>query len=145
MQNINFDEGYKELSINNDETRVIRFNPSDYGLFERLDTAKETMANALSELDDIEIDNTGEVVDEMKEFAHVVRSARKAVCDAVDYIFNSEVSKVAFGNQSPISTVKGKYLFELFLEAVIPYIEKEMKAEQKESEKRIKKYTSKVK
>ena len=37
MQSISFDEGYKEFAINNDENRVIRFNPKDFGILTRME------------------------------------------------------------------------------------------------------------
>ena len=37
MQCISFDEGYKEFAINNDENRVIRFNPKDFGILTRME------------------------------------------------------------------------------------------------------------
>lgn len=145
MESLRFDEGYKEFNINGDESRVIRFNPADYGLLERFSTAKKKILEAVTELEkDITIDPSGEASDELEGAAELIRKVRELINNQIDYIFNAEVSHAAFGNQSPISTVKGKFLFERFLEAVMPAVEKEIKSEQVASQKRIDKYTKQV-
>ena len=141
MQSLNFNDGYKEFCINNDETRIIRFNPADYGLLERFSQAKKNITKAVNEL---KIDPEGEPEDEIDETAGILAEMRKLIFDQINYIFDADVAQTAFGNQSPISTVKGKFLFERFLEAAGPYIEKEIKAEQAASHKRIEKYTKQV-
>lgn len=146
MQNINFNDGYKELSINNDPNRVIRFNPSDYGLLERFHDARKTMVDAISTIGkNIEIKTNGEAADSLEDATLIIKDINNVINEQMNYIFNADVAQVVFGKQSPISTIKGKYLFERFLDAVAPYMEKEIKAEQEASQKRINKYTKQVK
>lgn len=146
MQNIVLDDGYKEFSINNDLNRVIRFNPADYGLLERFNKARNIMQEEVNKiLDDVNLKSNGEASDELEEAANIISNVNKVINEQIDYIFDSEVSHIVFGNQSPISTVKGKFLFERFLDAVSPLMEKEIKAEQAASQKRIGKYTKQVK
>lgn len=145
MQSLKFNEGYKEFCINDDESRVIRFNPADYGLVERLNEARKAIINAVDNLEkDIKLKPDGNPTDELEEAAQLVKSINDLIDTQVNYIFDSDVAKVAFGNQSRVSTVKGKFLFERFFDAVGPYIEKEIKAEQAASQKRIEKYTKQV-
>ncbi|HHV09972.1 MAG TPA: hypothetical protein GXX75_06820 [Clostridiales bacterium] len=139
MQSLNFNDGYKEFCINNDETRVIRFNPADYGMLERFSQARK---NIIKSVDSLELKAGGE--DELDETAGLLTEVRNLIYEQINYIFDADVAKVAFGNQSPISTVKGKFLFERFLEAAGPFIEKEIKAEQAASQRRIEKYTKQV-
>jgi hypothetical protein len=149
MQSIRFDDGYKEFMINDDPNRVIRFNPADYGILERFDTASKEMMQELEALgDDIDLnpDGTPNVPEsELEEAAKLLAKSRKIICDKIDYIFGSPVSEVAFGTQSPLSSVKGLPLFERFINAARPIIEKEVMAEQKASQKRVEKYTKQVK
>lgn len=146
MQNISFDVGYKSFCINNDESKVVRFNPSDYGLLERFSKARKTIMQEVNSLnEEVNLKADGTSTDGLDETAELIEKVNKIINGQIDYIFDAEVSKIAFGNQSPISTIKGKFLFERFLDAVGPLMEKEIKAEQAASEKRVSKYTKQVK
>lgn len=141
MQNINFNDGYKEFSINNDESRIIRFNPSDYGMLERFETARNNIKEELSRLGDgVDIDNNGDAVDGLAKSAEMVRVASDIIRHNINHIFGADVCKSAFGMQSPLSSVGGKTLVERFLDAVFPMIEKEIETEHKASKKRMAKY-----
>lgn len=146
IQNIIFDDGLKSFMVQNDPSRVIKFSPTDYGLIERIDTAGKKMQEAVKQLgEDIELKTNGEPMNDMGTVAEVIREVNKIIFEQVDYIFNAKVSEIVFGNQSPMSTVKGNFLFENFMNAVTPYLVSELEVEQKASNARIKKYTNQVK
>ena len=125
MQSISFDEGYKEFAINNDENRVIRFNPKDFGILTR-------MEDTLSDFEALEkkLKDGNE-----EEFTNNLREADKVV----------HVHDIIFNHQSPISLVGGEFLFMSVIEALVPIVEKEVKYEMQKSEKRMSKYTEKYK
>ena len=142
MQNISFDDGFREFMINNDANRVIRFNPSDFSILERFNTAMKEIENAYNKIDkDVELNTDGSPVENLDEYVEIIKKVNMLINEQVDYIFGSNVSAIAFGNQSPLSTVKGVPLFERFIRAAQAYIEKEVIAEQKASQKRGEKYT----
>ncbi len=145
MQNLIIDDGYKEFSINGDESRVIRFNPSDFSIIERINTAYEEINKATDIDTDIELKPDGKPVSELEKVAEIVSSINTTIKKQIDYIFNSPVSDAVFGNQSPLSMVKGMPLYERFLNAVVPIIRQEVAKEQEASRKRIDKYTKQVK
>ena len=68
MQNINFDEGYKEFSINGDEKRVIRFNPKDFGILTRMEDTLSDFGEIEKKLKESTEDNLTEV---LKEADHI--------------------------------------------------------------------------
>lgn len=144
MQNLNFDDGYKEFSINNDPNRVIRFNPADFGIIERINKAYEEIDKATIDTD-IELKANGEPMKLIGQAAEVVKAMNDTIRNQIDYIFNSPVSDIVFGNQSPLGMVKGVPLYERFLNTLIPVIQKEVEAEMLASRKRVSKYTDKVK
>lgn len=145
MQNLNFDDGYKEFSINGDESRVIRFNPADFGILERIKDAYDAIAKATDTQEEIELLPDGTPKDQLSMASDVVKTINKAIKEQIDHIFNSNVSEVVFGKQSPLGMVKGIPLYERFLDSIIPVIKKEVEKEMKESQKRISKYTDVVK
>lgn len=135
MQSISFDEGYKEFAINNDENRVIRFNPKDFGILTRM----EDTLSAFEALEKKLKDGNEE------EFTNNLREAEKVVHEKIDSIFNANVHEIIFNHQSPISLVGGEFLFMRVIEALVPIVEKEVKYEMQKSEKRMSKYTEKYK
>lgn len=145
MQNLNIDNGYKEFTINNDPNKVIRINLSDYSIVERINKAYEEIDKITKINEDIELKSDGSPLSELNKAAEIVSKINKAIKDQIDYIFDSPVSDMVFGNQSPLSTVNGVPLYERFLEAITPYIKEEIQKEQKASQKRIEKYTKVVK
>jgi hypothetical protein len=145
MRNLNFDDGYKEFSINGDETRVIRFNPADFGILERIKEAYEEIEKATDIKEDIELNADGSVMDKLSAASSVVSGIDSTIKAQIDHIFNSNVSEVVFGNQSAMGMVKGVPLYERFLNAVTPVIQQEVEKEMRASQKRIKKYTDVVK
>ncbi len=133
MQNINFDEGYKEFSINGDEKRVIRFNPKDFGILTRMEDTLSDFGEIEKKLKESNDDN----------LTAVLKEAEKSVHEKIDEIFNADVHDIIFNHQSPISLVGGEFLFMRVIKAIIPIVEKEVKKEMQASEKRMSKYTEK--
>lgn len=146
MQSIRFDDGYKEFMINDDPNKVIRFDPADFGIIERFNTAMKNIEEASETIkNDIDINPQGEPLSELEEAAEAVAKVNKLIKDQIDYIFDSPVSDMVFGNKSPLALVKGVPLFERFIMAAKEVIEKEVKKEMEASQKRIEKYTKQVK
>lgn len=148
--NINFNDGYKEYTINNDETKVIKFNPSDFNIIERVTQALKSIEKISEDMQgqDFELNQDGtasEVTSDIEIAGKIVSECDKAIKSQIDYILGSEVSKVVFGEQSCLASVGGKPMYEGFLDAVIPIIKKDVDAEQKASQKRVEKYTKVVK
>ena len=56
MNNIVFEEGYKEFAINNDESRILRFNPTDLALFEKIKKELSEVQKFDDDTDDVEAD-----------------------------------------------------------------------------------------
>lgn len=143
MNSLNFDEGYKELAINGDETRILKINLADSNLIIRFHDAAKSLEELMNNAKGIVLNNDGSAKEEsqietLKELTNTVR-------EKIDYALNTNACEIAFGNQSPLSLVNGRYLFEGFLDALKPFLEEEMKKQAKLSKKRIEKYTNQVK
>ena len=143
--NLDLGEEYVELTINNDETRVIRIDLRDLGMIERLSESYNKIEEFQKNNADVEINADGTPTDGVVKSAEILTNFKNLICDQIDYILDAKVSHIVFGNKNPLSTVKGVPLYERFLNALKPYIEEIAKREQKESEKRISKYTKVIK
>lgn len=142
MQNLNFDDGYRPFTLQNDPNRVIRFNPADFGIIERIKKAYDEIDNATKFDTDIDLKADGTPLELVGQAADIVSDMDNIIKRQVDYIFNSPVSEMVFGNQSPMGMVNGVPLYERFLSTLIPVIQEEVKAEMAASQKRISKYTN---
>ena len=137
MNNINFEDGYKEFIINNDPERTIRFNPSDIAIVERFREASEALEKLIAESGETEKN-----VEKKEDTVKAIEKLDAAIREQIDYIFNQPVSETVFGKQSPMSPVGGKMLFERFLEATLPVITSYINDEKKASAERIGKYVN---
>lgn len=141
-QSINFDEGYKEYEINGDPERIIRVDTADYGLVERFKKAEKHINEELKKYDGIKIKSDGSADTDDETAAQMIADLGEFIKSEINYIFNADVSKIVFGNASPLSTRKGVPMYERFVNATLPIIESDLKAEATASEKRVAKYTS---
>lgn len=128
MQNIRFDDGFREYKINGDKSRVIRVNPSDFGIVSRLRAAQA----ALAEL---------KPTDGPEGLAEIDRAVR----EQIDGVFGKGTSDAVFGGTNCASLAGGKPIYQNFLEAFMPIIEADIMAEKEKSDANIKKYTSQIK
>lgn len=145
MQNLQFDDGFKEFSLNGDENKVIRFNPSDFSILERIKQSYDDIDNSMKVKEDIELNLDGSPIDQLTQSVEVIKGINDSIKKAIDNIFDSKVSDMVFGNQSPMSMVGGIPFYERFMNCVMPFIEKEVKRQQELSMKRVGKYTKQVK
>lgn len=143
--NLDLGEEYVELTINNDESRVIRIDLNDLGMIERLNESYQKIDEFQKNHNDIEIKADGSPVDGLNKSAEILKEFKDLIKEQIDFIFDSKVSDVVFGNKNPLSTVKGVPLYERFLNALKPYIEKIAKKECEESNKRVQKYMKVIK
>lgn len=141
MQNINFDDGFKTFTVNGDENRVVRFNPSDFGILTRAEETEQAFNEIGSKLESM--GNTDEV--SVEQIAQVLRETESDVKRQFDYMFNSSVSDVLFVGQSPIAIVNGEFLFKRILDAIMPIIVESINEEKKKAEKKMAKYTEQYK
>lgn len=145
MQNLVFDEGYREFTINGDEKRVIRFNPSDIAIVKRLAEAKDKIMEAMNVEKDIELNEKGEPVENLDNARKIVSFIDDTIKEQINYIFDYDVADIVFGNQSPMANIKGMPLYMRFMNSVQPIIESAMAEEREKSNKRVAKYTKVVK
>ncbi len=138
MNNLNFDTGYKEYSINGDESKVIRIDTTDYALFDRIQKVSKNI-DKLSE----NYRNTKVETDEQANELFV--KVDKDIREQINKIFGYDVSSVVFGITNCMSITKsGHMLFENFLNALIPVIKNDMQEAVNKQNERVKKYTSQI-
>ena len=133
MKSIKFDDGYETFTINGDPERAIRFSARDANILLRYEKAMAEMKVECGRLSEGEKENAS-TLEELNQF----------IFDRIDYIFNSDVSRVAFGNQSPLTLLPdGRFLFEAFLEAALNEVAERIEQAGTDIGKRTEKYIGK--
>ena len=138
MASIKVSTGLKVYDIEDENGNVrgqISFNPSDLGFYDRATQLYDDMQTMVDS-----IENDDSIVGMEK-----VSAADKMMKEKLNQLFDDEnASKVVFGNQNCFNTLNGVSFVERFLNAFMPIIKKEFEKEQKNSQKRIEKYTKAV-
>ena len=138
MASIKVATGLKVYDIEDENGNVrgqISFNPSDLGFYDRATQFYDDMQTMVDS-----IENDDSIVGMEK-----VSAADKMMKEKLNQLFDDEnASKVVFGNQNCFNTLNGVSFVERFLNAFMPIIKKEFEKEQKNSQKRVEKYTKAV-
>ena len=138
MASIKVSTGLKVYDIEDENGNVrgqISFNPSDLGFYDRATQFYDDMQTMVDS-----IENDDSIVGMEK-----VSAADRMMKEKLNQLFDDEnASKVVFGNQNCFNTLNGVSFVERFLNAFMPIIKKEFEKEQKNSQKRIEKYTKAV-
>lgn len=137
--NLNINTGEIRLTVNDDENRVIAFNPDDlqfvsrfYSLIKDFEAGEKEYNEKKAILNQVkETDSFGIPVN-FEEHMKLLDDTSKFLKERIDYVFGEGTSKAAFGNLNTID------MFEQFLDGITPYI-------QKSRDNKIKKYTDKNK
>ncbi len=146
MQSINFDDGLKSFSINDDESRVIRFNPGDPDLIVRYNRALKMIETVSSEkLSGIKLNAKGAILESGElgwdEAASALEKVNLVIRDALKVMFNADVYDIVFAGLSPFAGASdGRFVFETFMEAIKPVLEGGIAEYKAASEKRMNKY-----
>jgi len=125
MNNININTGEIRLTINDDENRVVSFNPNDlefvnnlYELLADLENKEKEYKQKEVEIDkNTEINSYGVPVN-LKEKLELLRETCGYMREKIDTVFGEGTSQTVFGNTNNLD------MFEQFFEGVTPYIQK---------------------
>ena len=138
---IQFDEGYIELSINNDPERILRINPSDLSLLERMQEAINTLKQQTETVNNIKITTNGNAVDNLSEAAETVRKANEILRSTVDHVFYDGAADVIFKSQNPLAlTANGKTIFESFFDGFSKAVKPILAEQAKKANTHLEKY-----
>ena len=139
MKSLSFNDGRESFMVNDDPNRVIRFNPADPEIINRiLDVQKMFQDYRIP--DDIELNQDGSPKNAMERDGAYVSEFTKSMRKAFNSVFNADVYDTVFDGQSPLCIVNGKYLFEGVLDGLKDIVEPAVKEYAKENQKKMDKY-----
>lgn len=138
MDSIKIDLGVKRIAINNDEKRVIEFNPQDivfverfYQLIKTFEAQEAEFQMRAKELEaDTEKDEFG-IPTNTPETLQLVSDLCDFLKEQIDLVFGSGASQTVFGDAKTMN------MFEQFFSGITPFI-------QEARTEKVKKYVKKV-
>lgn len=137
MQNLNIDDGSITLCINQDQGRLLKFNPRDLNFAKRFYSFMDDFSEKETELhtkakridSKMEYDengvpvNIGDIFELMTELDTYFR-------EKLDFVFGEGTSNTVFGTVNLVSRdSKGNTILNNFIEGVAPFIESARKTE----------------
>jgi len=136
MESISIDTGVKRICINQDESRVVSFNPSDvlfaekfYAMYRDFESKQKEFESRAKEIDaHTEVDENGAPAN-FEERLEFLKEICNFTFDRIDSLFGAGTSQTVFQGEMSVDAIAQ------FLEGITPFIEKER------SEK-VKKYTN---
>lgn len=144
--NLNFNDGYQTIAINGDESRVLRINPTDINLINRLSSFEGELAKLrdnfknidTKRLDAIKASPTFEAISDLGKD---LTSLDNAVRELIDNIIGEGTCEIVFGKSSVLSPGgNGKPVCVNFVEALSNYIAEEFKKHSEKANKIIAEY-----
>lgn len=131
---INYELSGKKVRLGNSD-KYITFYPADANFPDRLQQAYDEIEKYTADI---------KPADGIENQIKQSRDADKFIKEKLDYAFGYPVCDTAFGCVSALSLDEnGFYLFERFISALMPVIEKEFSKRFDKLNKRIKSYTDK--
>lgn len=126
MDSLKIDSGIKELSINDDPTRIIKFNPNDVLFREKFQILSNDFQKELSGFQE----KMNALTDNAKKL-ELEKEACLYIREKIDYLFGEGTSQIVFQDEMDVD------LFWQFFDGLTPYIKSAV-------DQRVKKYTPKI-
>ena len=129
------------IEFDNGDKDVIYFNPNDPNLPIRMIDFQEKVSKRINDLQTMS--NSNDKQDQEYPEAEEIKNVQKIICEELDVAFGGEVSSVVFKHCSPFAIINGEYFISVFINAVRPEIEKQIKKTQKEMNAKMEKHIAK--
>lgn len=143
MLNINFNDGIKELSINGDESRILRVNLTDFGLIDRVEKSLNDIEKDMKRLkvERAEINAAGDPVNEFSSEAKSIRKMNTVMRKRFDQVFYEGAADIVFGKMNPLAlNADGMTIYEAFMFAFVKEMKPQFEAASKKNAEHLQKY-----
>ena len=144
MKSLLFDDGYESFAVNDDPTRIIRFNPADPEIINRVLDVQRHFKD-YSPPEGIELNPDGTPKSDMERDGAYVAEFSGEMRKAFNGIFLSDVYDTIFAGQSPLCIVGQKYLYEGVLEGLLVLMKPAVETYNKKNREKMNKYLKDIK
>lgn len=135
----------QKFRINRDNSKILELNVSDMGIIARLDEMYPKlikMQEKVTTLADMEDDADGDA-EILSSAAQKLTEIDTEMREAIDYIFQSNVSEVCGSDGSMYDPIDGVFRYEHIIETLAKLYETNLDSEFKKMQDRLKKRTAK--
>ena len=139
MKNLSFNDGRESVTVNDDPDRVIRFNPADPEIINRILKMQKDFEN-YSVPEDVELNPDGTAKSGLEKDGAYIADFTSAMRKAFNEVFNADVYDTIFDGQSPLCIVGQKYLFEGVFDGLIDIMKPAIEKYAKKNQARLDKY-----
>lgn len=144
MKSLLFDDGYESFSVNDDPSRIIRFNPADPEIINRVLDVQKHFKN-YSPPEGIELNPDGTPKSDVEKGGAYVAEFSEEMRKAFNGIFLSDVYDTIFAGQSPLCIVGQKYLYEGVLDGLLVLMKPAVETYNKKNREKMNKYLKDIK
>ena len=141
MKNLSFNDGRESFTVNDNPDRIIRFNPADPEIINRILKMQKDFEN-YSVPENIELNPDGSAKSGLEKDGAYISEFTETMRKAFNEVFNANVFDTIFDGQSPLCIVGQKYLFEGVLEGLVDIMKPAIEKYAKKSQAKVDKYIS---
>ena len=134
----------KRFRFDKDDSRIIDLNIADMGIMSRLTETYPKLTGWLKDTQTLSAEiSDDDSIEAVSRLGEKLNEIDKSMRDAIDYIFNAELSRVAAPDGTMYDMFEGQFRFEYILSTLLDYYENNMSEEFKKMQTHTKKYTKK--
>ena len=134
----------KFFRFDKDDNRMVELNIADMGIMSRLAETYPKLEEWLNEVRDIKTVDEDNALEDINTIGNKLNEIDAKMRDAIDYVFNAKLSKVAAPDGTMYDIFNGQFRFEYILELMLSQYENNMINEFKKMQKHTQKYTKKT-
>lgn len=148
LLNINLEKSRrKRFTIDGDENRILELNPSDLGIFARIDNFDKVVTAAIREFGEKQVDSDDDNFDVTK-LGEAFTALDKLIREQLDILYDTNFSEVTTPHGTMVDPIEGEfrfqYLNDVFAELYQDQITQELKERNDKIREHTKKYVDKV-
>lgn len=144
MKNLSFNDGYESFTINDDPTRIIRFNPADPEIINRVLDVQKHFKDYKPPVE-IELNPDGSPKGDLEKSGAYIGEFTAEMRKAFNGIFLSDVYDTIFAGQSPLCIIGQKYLYEEVLDSLLVLMKPAVETYNKKNREKMNKYLKDIK
>lgn len=139
MKSLSFNDGRESFLVNDDPARVIRFNPADPEIVNRVLDVQKHFSD-YSPPEDIELNPDGSPKGDLEKSGAYIGEFTAEMRKAFNGIFNADVYDTIFDGQSPLCIIGQRYLYEEVLNGLLELMTPAIEAYKSKNRKKMGKY-----
>lgn len=133
----------QKIRIDGDDNRILELDTADMNIVVRLRDGFEKLEKLIDQITNLQVSDTGNIKTDISEMGTVIEDIDKQMRNALDEIFDANVSEVCAPTGSMYDLFNGEYRFEHIINALTKLYENNLDKEYAKMKRRVQKHTDK--